>query len=108
MAIQSVGFSASLNQVQKLSEKLGNASSRKGSPAKAAEGISDLLGKAITELDASQKSADESAMKLLAGEPVDLHQVMLQMEESFVNLNLALQVRNKIIEAYQEIQRMQI
>ncbi len=47
-------------------------------------------------------------MKLLAGEPVDLHQVMLQMEESFVNLNLALQVRNKIIEAYQEIQRMQI
>ena len=46
--------------------------------------------------------------QLAAGEPVELHDVMIAMEEADLSLRLALQVRNKLVEAYQEIQRMQV
>jgi flagellar hook-basal body complex protein FliE len=67
-----------------------------------------LFTQALDNLDKGQKATDANINGLVAGEPVDLHHVMLQMEESMVKLNLALQVRNKVIEAYQEVQRMQI
>ncbi len=102
------GIAQALEAMGRLDNGLERSSSRDTSPARMAEGIGETLGKAIAELDQSQKAADAGALKLLAGEPVDLHQVMLQMEESFIGLNLALQVRNRVIEAYQEIQRMQI
>ncbi|RME65302.1 MAG: flagellar hook-basal body complex protein FliE [Caldilineae bacterium] len=89
----------------------GNVARRTGANAgttQVAEDMGALLRKAIADLDASQKVADRGIVALAANEPVDLHQVMLQMEEASIRLNLALQVRNKIVEAYQEIQRMQL
>ena len=46
--------------------------------------------------------------KLAAGEDVDLHQVMLSMQEADIAFQLALQTRNKLVDAYQEIMRMQV
>lgn len=80
----------------------------KDNATEVAQDMGQLLRNAIAELDASQKTADQGIAALVANEPVDLHQVMLQMEEASLRLNLALQVRNKIVEAYQEIQRMQL
>ena len=45
---------------------------------------------------------------MLTGKPVDLHQVMIAAEQAGLALQLTVQVRNKIIEAYQEISRMQV
>jgi flagellar hook-basal body complex protein FliE len=85
---------------------------RRAIPQEGAGEVADSMGQLFTQaldkLDQGQKATDASINGLVAGEPIDLHHVMLQMEESMVNLNLALQVRNKVIEAYQEVQRMQI
>jgi flagellar hook-basal body complex protein FliE len=66
------------------------------------------LARTLDQLNTTQQAADAGAAQLAAGAPVDLHQVMIQMEQANLSLGLALQVRNKLIEAYQEISRMPI
>jgi len=97
-----------MNRFQGLERTIGKRSPLGGSAENVAEGIGKALETAVRNLDKSQKTADAGIAQLVAGEPVDLHQVMLQMEESMVKLNLALQVRNKVVEAYQEVHRMQL
>ena len=55
-----------------------------------------------------QQAADDGAAKLAAGESVDLHQVMINMESANLSFGLALQVRNKLLDAYQEVMRMSV
>ncbi|OGO39889.1 MAG: flagellar hook-basal body complex protein FliE [Chloroflexi bacterium RBG_16_57_9] len=74
----------------------------------AAESFGRLLGQALDNLNRVQVEADASSARLAAGEPVDLHDVMLAVEEADLSLRLALQMRNKLMEAYQEINRMQV
>ncbi|MBX3053621.1 MAG: flagellar hook-basal body complex protein FliE [Caldilineaceae bacterium] len=107
MAIQNISSSL-LQQMQGMDGSVARRSPLEGSAKNVADGMGNALESAIRNLDNSQKAADTGINQLVAGEPVDLHQVMLQMEESMVKLNLALQVRNKVIEAYQEVQRMQL
>ncbi len=108
MAMQNITSTLFMDQLRGLDQTISKRTSIGGSAESMAEGIGQVLENAVRDLDKSQKSADTGIAQLVAGEPVDLHQVMLQMEESMVKLNLALQVRNKVIEAYQEVQRMQI
>uniref|UniRef100_A0A7C2EKC5 Flagellar hook-basal body complex protein FliE n=1 Tax=Ammonifex degensii TaxID=42838 RepID=A0A7C2EKC5_9THEO len=68
----------------------------------------EVLSRAIKEVNAAQVRADEAIKAFLSGETKDLHQVVLATEEAKLMLELAVQVRNKVVEAYQEISRMQI
>lgn len=108
MTIQNISSGLFLDRLQQMDQSVAKRSPLAESSGNVADGMGKALNAAIDNLDRSQKSADAGIAQLVAGEPVDLHQVMLQMEESMVKLNLALQVRNKVIEAYQEVQRMQI
>lgn len=71
-------------------------------------GFADLLGKAIGSLQAVSDNADAKVAALAAGEDVELHDVMLALEAESLATSLAVQVRNKAVEAYQEIFRMNI
>jgi flagellar hook-basal body complex protein FliE len=62
----------------------------------------------LQEVNESQQVADDLAVKFIAGAVEDIHQVAFAMERAQLNLQLAVQVRNKIVEAYQEIMRMQV
>jgi flagellar hook-basal body complex protein FliE len=68
----------------------------------------DLVGRAIGELNASIAQADELAIRMAAGQEVDLHQVMVALETATIGLQTALQIRNRAIEAYREIMSMTI
>jgi len=68
----------------------------------------ELLKKAFETVNAYQKNYDDVLLKLLAGEDVSVHEVMIAAEKAQLSLDLAVQVRNKALEAYQEIMRMQI
>lgn len=68
----------------------------------------EVLSRMVKEVNAAQVRADEAIKGFLAGEIKDLHQVVLATEEARLMLELAVQVRNKVVEAYQEISRMQI
>ncbi len=62
----------------------------------------------LSSLDQSQQSADDLVQKLSLGENVDLHQVMIGLEENDVNFRVALAIRDKLVDAYREVMRMQI
>ena len=72
------------------------------------ESFSSLLNQALQDVNQVHLAADAGAQKLVAGEEVDIHQVMIGMEKANVAFGLTLQVRNKLVEAYQEIMRMQV
>jgi flagellar hook-basal body complex protein FliE len=77
-------------------------------PMEAQQTFSDFLKKAINQLNEEQVSSDMLTTKLAKGENVDLHQVMIASQKASVSLQLAVEVRNKVIEAYQEVMRMQV
>jgi len=68
------------------------------------ETFENLLDETANNLSESDRLTRESA----AGGPVDLHDVMIAMEKADISLRLLVQVRNKALDAYQEIMRMQV
>lgn len=72
------------------------------------QSFGDILNNAIKEVNNAQVRADETAQNFLVGDIQDIHQVTIAMEEAKLMMHLAVEVRNKVIEAYQEISRMQV
>lgn len=72
----------------------------------AAKSFGGFLQKAIGDVNDAQLRAGEITNKFAAGGNVDIHQVMIAGQEAGVMLNLAVQVRNKLVEAYQEVMRV--
>ena len=68
----------------------------------------EMLDKAINDVSKLQTDASEKINQLASGEIQDLHQVMIAMEEAGIAFQFTMEIRNKIIEAYQEIMRMQV
>jgi flagellar hook-basal body complex protein FliE len=68
----------------------------------------DYLQVAIDKVNNKQIEAEESTQALITGEATDIHEVMLSTEEARLSLELAVQIRNKLVDAYQELSRMQI
>lgn len=62
----------------------------------------------LNTLNQSQLNTDSLVEQMARGEDVDLHTVMIAMEENNVNFNVALGIRDKLVEAYREIMRMQV
>jgi len=79
-----------------------------GSTGNVAQGFSGSVKKALSEVNELQGEADMFAQKLAAGESVEIHQAMIAMQKASTALQFTVQVRNKVIEAYQEIMRMQV
>jgi flagellar hook-basal body complex protein FliE len=70
--------------------------------------FSELLTQMVAQVEQSQLQADQSVAELNGGQAKNLHEVMIAMEEADISMRLMVQVRNKVVEAYQEIMRMQI
>ena len=68
----------------------------------------NMLGALVKDVGQRQAVAGEAVQGLLAGQGVSLHQAMLAMEEASVSFQLMVEVRNKLLESYQEMMRMQI
>jgi flagellar hook-basal body complex protein FliE len=81
----------------------------KAAPAVNADDMSfkDLLKGLVDKVDSLQKDADASIKGLATGGTTDIHNVAIKMEEASVAFDLMMEVRNKLLEAYQEISKMQ-
>lgn len=66
------------------------------------------LREALAQVNRLQIEADEEAAKLALGTATDLHRVMIAGERAQLALQLTIAVRNRVVEAYQELSRMQI
>ncbi|MDI2589263.1 MULTISPECIES: flagellar hook-basal body complex protein FliE [unclassified Psychrobacillus] len=78
------------------------------SSAEAQEKFGDFLKSAIDSVNANQKASDVATEKLIRGENIELHDVMIASQKASITLNATLEIRNKVIEAYQEIMRMPV
>lgn len=67
-----------------------------------------MLGSQVNELNGSLEQADQAARALAAGENVPVHDVMIAMEHARLKLQLAVEVRNRVIDAYQNLTNMQL
>ena len=70
--------------------------------------FSSMLGKMVSEVNAQQLNASQSVNAPQSGQNVPLHQAVISMEEASVSFQLMVEVRNKLMDSYQEIMRMQI
>ncbi len=72
------------------------------------ESFSETLKKQLGEVNELQLAAEKASEELALGEAENIHEVMIQTEEAKLALELTVQVRNKVLEAYQDIMKMQI
>lgn len=72
------------------------------------EGFAATLKSALDDVNKLQLQADEAAKQLAMGQAEDIHQVMIAVEQAKLAMQLTVQIRNKVVEAYQEVSRMQI
>jgi flagellar hook-basal body complex protein FliE len=68
----------------------------------------ETLQRAITDVNALQSEAGKAVEKMVGGETVDLHEVMVAVEKAKTSFDLLMEIRNKALEAYREIMRMQV
>ena len=67
-----------------------------------------MLQRAIDYANEQQKGYDELLKQQMMGEEVGLHNITIAAEKAKLTLDLTIQIRNKAIEAYQDIMRMQV
>lgn len=86
---------------------------------RAPEGLSKLSGErsisfgdtvrnAVESLNSQQKSAEQEIARAVTGESIDLHQTIIALQSADLNFQFGLQVRNKLVGAYEEVMRMQV
>lgn len=62
----------------------------------------------LGQLQASMEVADANVRALAAGQDIPVHEVMISLEQARMDLTLAAEVRNRLVEGYQELARMQL
>lgn len=70
-------------------------------------GFLDLFKTALQEVNQTEETADIIAEKFAIGEIENVHQVTIAAEQAELALNLTIAIRNKVVDAYKEIMRMQ-
>ena len=84
------------------------APSGTGSSSAPGADFGSTLKQAVGSLQQLGSQADSSSLALAKGDPIDIHEVMLANEQASLGFSMALQVRNKLVDAYTEIMRMSI
>ena len=79
-------------------------------PSSESKGVSfgDVVGSLVQEVDAKSKVADSEVRSLMLGESNNIHRSMIAMQEAGIAFNLLVEVRNKLVESYQELMRMPV
>lgn len=85
-----------------------NTGSTENNSADSNISFSDCLKKALDEVNDLQLKASQSAEKLALGDESYLHNTVIAYEKANLALELTIEIRNKIVEAYQEIMRIQM
>jgi flagellar hook-basal body complex protein FliE len=72
------------------------------------QSFGETLNQAMSDVNALQSEAGKAVGRMVAGEATDLHEVMIAVEKARTSFDLLMEVRNKTLEAYREIMRMQV
>jgi flagellar hook-basal body complex protein FliE len=79
-----------------------------GKDVKRGQSFGDTLKEFVHDVDKMQKNADVQVERYATGELRDIHQVMIAAEKANLSLQLLVEIRNKMMESYREIMKMQL
>jgi flagellar hook-basal body complex protein FliE len=85
-----------------------NAAASHATGGAPSSGFMDSLQHAISKANDIQLEASQATEALMTGQSQNVHQTMVALQEADVSFQLMMQIRNKLVSAYEEIQRMQI
>jgi flagellar hook-basal body complex protein FliE len=72
------------------------------------DSFGSVIKNSLESLDGSQKAAEQEIAKAVTGESPDLHKTIIALQTADLKFQLGMQVRNKLIGAYEEVMRMQV
>ena len=81
---------------------------RRPQAAEGGAGFGAMLKDAISAVNDLSQQSDKEIQKIITGETNDLHTAVIAMQRADVSFQMMMQVRNKIVQAYQEVLRMQV
>ena len=99
MNIQSIGSNSVINNVSISNKDMNNENSTS---------FSKVFGDVINNVNDKQIESNNMIDSFIKGEDVTMHDVMLSMQESQMSMQLLIEMRNKMVEAYQEINKVQL
>ena len=99
---------ALINLQKSINDNLNNTQSKKDIFNDEEFSFKDIINREIQKVNNKQIEADRLTQAFISGEVEDLHKVLIATEEARLSLELAVQVRNKCIEAFKEINNMQL
>jgi flagellar hook-basal body complex protein FliE len=105
--IAKIGIPRQLESVQPSLEQLGDVKPSPELPGHSGS-FATLLQQSLERVDGLQHEADAAARAFALGQAPSVHDTMIAMEKADLSLRLTTKVRNKVVEAYQEIMRMQV
>ncbi|HVJ49540.1 flagellar hook-basal body complex protein FliE [Desulfitobacterium sp.] len=109
MAINPIPPIIPLNSINSAQNIQNNPLSGAGNgAAKTGSDFGQFLTNALNQVDALQKNADTASLGLATGQIQDVHTVMIALQKANLSLDMTVQVRNKVLDAYSEIMRMQM
>jgi flagellar hook-basal body complex protein FliE len=79
-----------------------------GGATEPAQGFGQMLDNLVSSVNAKQAEADKVTQSVLLGDSGQLHRSVIAMQEASLSLSLMVQVRNKLVDSYQELMRMQV
>ena len=98
-----------ITQLQRLRQFAGDEGQALPTPRQEGDsGFGNALEEAIDKVDGAQRAADGQIEAFVAGEQENLHEVMIAMNEAKLSFQLMTEVRNRMLETYQELMRMQV
>ncbi|KYG89502.1 flagellar hook-basal body complex protein FliE [Metasolibacillus sp. FSL H7-0170] len=99
-----------INSISMLTPTQGLQETNKltATPYEAQQNFAATLKEAIAQVNEQQIQSDTMTNKLINGGNVDLHEVMITAQKASITLNATIEIRNKAVEAYQEIMRMSV
>lgn len=105
MSVEPVGF---LPAIAAAAAQPDAAVAAAASPQPAPAGFGDWFVRGMEEVNGQLNGSQAELQGLALGEAQNLHQVMIRLEETKLAFQLMVQVRNRLLEAYQEVMRMQV
>ena len=95
-----------INSINNIANSLNNISSTKSTDK--VSSFSDFLNNALEKVNTLQQESAEATNKFITGESDNIHDVMIAGSKADLALQMTLQVRNKVMDAYNEIMNMQV
>src|SRR4051794_23722961 len=104
-------FTGTMNNVvseSRVEKEMQSEGLKPQAPQMNGKNFSDILRDSVEKVNLYQTQADTAIKELVAGRNKNIHETMLTVERADTSLKLMMQVRNKILDAYREIMRMQV